>query len=124
MFQTLEELEEACCELDLELYPLLWEETAEYQLVLEGYRIHIPQLDVDIYPSLWLNYQEDEKDFVLDYDMFLFFPTGSNEYIYSEGYSSLYSAVNNFLHTLKTDVNVNDLTYELITATAVNAPIL
>lgn len=124
MYNTIEQLEEACSVLDLDIDTLVWERTPEQQVTLEGYRIHIPQLNIDIYPALAFTFDDDEGDYLLDYDLFLFFPSGSNDYVYSEGYSTLYSAINNFLHTLDKDVTVNDLTYEILMDMTVTAPTL
>lgn len=114
MAYTLETIEEAYDELELEDSFLL-EEDDDHQIWLDGPFIRIEALQVDIYPGQYLVFDEEEGEYMPDFSIYVFMKIGTKQVVYDEGYTSFGAAVHNFIRR-NSDyqrLDITKLQYEL-----------
>lgn len=64
----LHEAEEIISEMDLYHVPDdIMESDEEYQLVISGWWVHIPELGINLHEGVFCNYDEEEKEYLPDF---------------------------------------------------------
>lgn len=111
---TLEIAEEIYDNADFYSGGIILEEDEDHQIILDGPFIRIAELGIDIYPGLYSNYDEEEKEYLPDFTIYLFMDEGSFDVVYDEGYTSLFAAVHNFMRRQGNENSVNLLKCEVL----------
>jgi hypothetical protein len=79
------EIEEVLAELDLEEIPdVLMEREEEYQIVISGWWIEIPELGLCLYEGTFCNFDKEEQIYLPDFSITVIKEIGADAWLYYE----------------------------------------
>jgi hypothetical protein len=93
---------------------LLEEEIKSHQIWINDGYIRISEIDVDIYEGEYCQYDTKEDNYMADFSIYIFKEIGTDTVVYSEGYSSLTTAIANYCTQNDIQINIDNLKCEVI----------
>ncbi len=105
----LEEVEEILAEMEqlAEVPDDCLESDEDYQIVISGWQVHIPELGLNLHEGIYCNYDEEEGGYLPDFAVTVVKEEGQDEWLYFEQDGFLITLAN-FLHG-KTDLDLGQL---------------
>lgn len=105
----LEEVEEIIAEMEqlAEVPDDCLESDEDYQIVISGWQVHIPELGLNLHEGIYCNYDEEEGGYLPDFAITVVKEEGQDEWLYFEQDGFLITLAN-FLHG-KTDLDLGQL---------------
>ena len=85
----------------------IMESDEDYQIVISGWQVHIPELGLNLHEGVYCNYDEDEGGYLPDFAITVVKEEGQDEWIYYEQDGFLITLAN-YLHG-KTDMDLGQL---------------
>ncbi len=85
----------------------IMESDEDYQIVISGWQVHIPELGLNLHEGIYCNYDEDEGGYLPDFAVTVVKEEGQDEWLYYEQDGFLITLAN-FLHG-KTDLDLGQL---------------
>lgn len=103
------EVEEILAEMEqlAEVPDDIMESDEDYQIVISGWQVHIPELGLNLYEGIYCNYDEEEDGYLPDFAVTVVKEEGQDEWIYYEQDGFLITLAN-YLHG-KTDKDLGQL---------------
>lgn len=83
------------------------ESDEDYQIVISGWQVHIPELGLNLHEGVYCNYDEDEGGYLPDFAVTVVKEEGQDEWIYYEQDGFLITLAN-YLHGKK-DLDLGQL---------------
>ena len=83
------------------------ESDEDYQIVISGWRVHIPELGLNLHEGTFCNYDEEEGGYLPDFAITVVKEEGQDEWLYFEQDGFLITLAN-YLHG-KTDLDLGQL---------------
>lgn len=83
------------------------ESDEDYQIVISGWQVHIPELGLNLHEGIYCNYDEEEGGYLPDFGITVVKEEGQDEWLYFEQDGFLITLAN-FLHG-KTDLDLGQL---------------
>ena len=80
----------------------IMESGEDYQIVISGWRVHIPELGLDLHEGIFCNYDKEEGGYLPDFAVTVVKEEGQEEWIYYEQ-DGFVITLANYLHG-KTDL--------------------
>ena len=85
----------------------IMESDEDYQIVISGWQVHIPELGLNLHEGIYCNYDEEEGGYLPDFAITVVKEEGQDEWLYFEQDGFLITLAN-FLHG-KTDLDLGQL---------------
>ena len=85
----------------------IMESDEDYQIVISGWQVHIPELGLDLHEGIYCNYDEEEGGYLPDFAVTVVKEEGQDEWLYYEQDGFLITLAN-YLHG-KTDLDLGQL---------------
>ena len=85
----------------------IMESDEDYQIVISGWQVHIPELGLNLHEGIYCNYDEEEGGYLPDFAITVVKEEGQDEWLYFEQDGFLITLAN-FLHE-KTDLDLGQL---------------
>jgi hypothetical protein len=85
----------------------IMESDEDYQIVISGWQVHIPELGLNLHEGIYCNYDEEEGGYLPDFAITVVKEEGQEEWLYFEQDGFLITLAN-FLHG-KTDLDLGQL---------------
>ena len=103
------EVEEILAEMEqlAEVPDDIMESDEDYQIVISGWHVHIPELGLNLYEGVYCNYDGEEDGYLPDFAVTVVKEEGQDEWIYYEQDGFLITLAN-YLHG-KTDLDLGQL---------------
>lgn len=103
------EVEEILAEMDqlAEVPDDIMESDEDYQIVISGWQVHIPELGLNLHEGVYCNYDEEEGGYLPDFAITVVKEEGQDEWLYFEQDGFLITLAN-FLHG-RTDLDLGQL---------------
>ncbi len=83
------------------------ESDEDYQIVISGWQVHIPELGLNLHEGVFCNYDEEEGGYLPDFAITVVKEEGQEEWIYYEQ-DGFVTTLANYLHG-KTDLDLTQL---------------
>lgn len=83
------------------------ESDEDYQIVISGWQVHIPELGLNLHEGIFCNYDEEEGGYLPDFAITVVKEKGQDEWIYYEQ-DGFVITLANYLHG-KTDLDLTQL---------------
>lgn len=83
------------------------ESDEDYQIVISGWQVHIPELGLNLHEGIFCNYDEEEGGYLPDFAITVVKEEGQDEWIYYEQ-DGFVITLANYLHG-KTDLDLTQL---------------
>lgn len=83
------------------------ESDEDYQIVISGWQVHIPELGLNLHEGIYCNYDEEDGGYLPDFAITVVKEEGQDEWLYFEQDGFLITLAN-FLHG-KTDLDLGQL---------------
>ena len=80
----------------------IMESDEDYQIVISGWRVHIPELGLNLHEGIFCNYDEEEGGYLPDFAVTVVKEEGQDEWLYYEQ-DGFVTTLANYLHG-KTDL--------------------
>ncbi len=98
------EVEEVLAEMEqlAEVPDDIMESDEDYQIVISGWQVHIPELGLDLHEGIFCNHDEEEGGYLPDFAITVVKEEGQEEWIYYEQ-DGFVTTLANYLHG-KTDL--------------------
>ena len=81
----LETVEEVLAEMDMsEVADDIMESDKDYQIVISGWYVHIPELGLNLHEGIFCNYDETEQAYLPDFSITVIMEEGQEEWLYYE----------------------------------------
>ncbi len=74
----------------------IMESDEDYQIVISGWQVHIPELGLNLHEGVYCNYDEDEGGYLPDFAITVVKEEGQDEWIYYEQDGFLITLANYF----------------------------
>lgn len=103
------EVEEILAEMEqlAEVPDDIMESGEDYQIVISGWRVYIPELGLDLHEGIFCNYDKEEGGYLPDFAVTVVKEEGQDEWLYYEQDGFLITLAN-YLHG-KTDMDLGQL---------------
>ena len=103
------EVEEILAEMEqlAEVPDDIMESDEDYQIVISGWQVHIPELGLNLHEGIYCNYDEEEGGYLPDFAITVVKEKGQEEWLYFEQDGFLITLAN-FLHG-RTDLDLGQL---------------
>ena len=103
------EVEEILAEMEqlAEVSDDIMESDEDYQIVISGWQVHIPELGLSLHEGIYCNYDEEEGGYLPDFAITVVKKEGQEEWIYYEQ-DGFVITLANYLHG-KTDLDLMQL---------------
>lgn len=103
------EVEEILAEMEqlAEVPDDIMESDEDYQIVISGWQVHIPELGLNLHEGIYCNYDEEEDGYLPDFAVTVVKEEGQDEWIYYEQDGFLITLAN-YLHG-KTGMDLGQL---------------
>lgn len=78
-------VEEVLAEMDMsEVADDIMESDKDYQIVISGWYVHIPELGLNLHEGIFCNYDETEQAYMPDFSITVIMEEGQEEWLYYE----------------------------------------
>lgn len=78
-------VEEVLAEMDMsEVADDIMESDKDYQIVISGWYVHIPELGLNLHEGIFCNYDETEQAYLPDFSITVIMEEGQEEWLYYE----------------------------------------
>jgi len=101
----IKDLIEDTIEDDVEIdYEIFEKEEEQYQIWLEQKALYVRELGIKVRSGYYEVWNEENEEYDIDFDFYMFFDATTNEHLYEEAGSSLEVCIYNYLRVVRKDV--------------------